>query len=250
MLFFPGLLVLYLITKFSFIVSSNLPYYFTTFSGIFSIIFHLFQAISFTLALYSFAHILILGNVFSITAQYILYLKCRQNSRLLCFAGLKLNCLILRLFKQEMIVLLQYLGALNRIFGPLFIVYLLLNCPMAAYLLGLILYSRLGHQEALLVGVLVLSQLNGILFIHYSSAALAKALAAPCRLLHQLAPKVRIAACRRAVGRLICQFSSQTPYGLTYGKYGLITMQSFLKVRSFSLYAKNYRKKVFSSLFL
>lgn len=163
--------------------------------------------------------------------QYILFLKCRQNSRLLSAAVTPtLNRLILRLFKQEMVVLLQYLSALNRIFGPLFIVYLLLNCPMAAYLLGLILYGRLGHQEALLVGVLVLSQMNGILFIHYASAALVKALAQPGRLLLGLAPKVRIAGCRLAVGQLVCQFTSQSPYGLTYGKYGLITMQSFLKV--------------------
>lgn len=198
-------------------------------------IFHWFNLLCLDVALYSFIDISVLAT--STGLSYLHYLKIRINQNIK-----KLNELrsgqwpTIRNFISNDLISFKMLFLLNRIYGRMLAVFILVNMPCNAYLMTRFIFKFESFSKiALIVGITVLlEQFEVIGLIHLLVAKLSNRLhRPPIRLFHFMANKrnhIRQTSNRIRVDLTIARLHTNNRYGVTYGRLSLITMQTFAKV--------------------
>jgi len=136
--------------------------------------------------------------------------------------------------QQHLTHLLPYATEYNRLYGRVFVVFLLANLPVNVYFVGMITLAQLQISGIFLVGFYALLQIGGLFGIHYYFMRFAKRFHQPSRpLLSVMARKQQLMGDLRARIKLmatIAALHTTNQYGITYGTCGLVTIKKFSKV--------------------
>lgn len=199
------------------IVFNNYTFLFTIL-GCFSSLSHLtFFTLTFSYYII-FTHILSFGNIFVTIFFKCIFAKAHQNTRILQHIIQFSNWSQIANLKQSQIELLQVVTQLNKFCSKLILTYFILNIPINAYLLVLLLQGKITGSNALILSMFVLSQLNAIMFLHLLAAYLSKAMHSFSKMLLSIACQISGSLSKLQVEFLIGAWHTKNSYGLMYGK--------------------------------
>lgn len=154
------------------IVYSHSSFFLSTVFGYLHLIFHFIFMVSFFGGLVSFCHIFTLANVIFTTFLKCLFVKLKLNISILRCALQHSDWNLLHSFKKAQVEMLKLVAQINLYSSKMLFGYLILHIPMNAYVLNLYIHGHVTGKNILLLGVLVLSQFNGIFGIHLFAAEL------------------------------------------------------------------------------
>lgn len=175
-------------------------------------------------------------SVVTIFVMYILFtlaifLKMRQlQHRLSRMAGARMSERRFDFYRANLARLVRLFAECSSHYGAMIVWFVVVNTPTNAYLVNLLLFDSVGTSTALVLCAVIFAQLTGLFLVHYSAATYATRFhkAAPVFLganLGRLRTRHRL-----RLAALIEVVHTSNSYGVTYGKYGQISMLSLLKV--------------------
>lgn len=167
---------------------------------------------------------------------FFILFRFRERLRLLSYPYCRLTTYRLLRFVRHNIATLQCIFSLNRLYGPLLLVYLLVVLPpnimMAIYLMR----NRLSYKQSIFLLVIFTGQLTCIFGMHLVAAIFSKKIHSPFKRIMSLNILIKICPLRARIhlANSIQTFHVQKKrYGVTYGSgkysFGLVTMMSFTK---------------------
>ena len=201
------------------------------------VLFTLFNTVFFFVAMLNFAHCCILTATLSITSTRLIFVKLTQLTSFLQHRNLKLNTDgrgLLKYFRSHTETL-KIIVHQNRIYGMAFFAYLLITMPLNALLtLSVLLPGKVQLENRIFLGFMAVSQFIYIFGIHLMCAIYTKKIHSNSRRLIHLnvlyATRMTSTSLRLKLALYIEKFHTRNCYGISYGKFALITFIAFAKV--------------------
>lgn len=181
-----------------------------------------------------------LVNCLGMTQLNVLMAKLRQICRYLREIGSSKTTFTsgqFTIFQKHYVGIFPYFAEYNALYGRIFVAYLVLNTPTNAYFVNTLFYNfdQLSTLGALYLSTYTLMQMSCLLFLHFFFTRFSTQFHAPSYLLHTVA----VVGCMHRMGNvrlrlrmagLISAFLNVRLYGITYDRFGLVTMRTFVKV--------------------
>ena len=144
---------------------------------------------------------------------------------------------IMKLYLTHYHQILSRIFQSNKVYGMALVVYLLINCPINAYLLMTTLIGHIPRIQLLAITPFFLQQTICIFIFHFIATIYTKKLHRPVKniihiYIHCLNPN-EILMFRLRLSHYIETFHTKKRYGVTYGNYGLVTLAGITKVCNF-----------------
>lgn len=187
-----------------------------------------------------FTYIVIIMAVLSTTITIILFMQLGQLNQFLSTRSIRLRARSsiqrMRIFRSKFLIVLRDLFHCNQVFGRALLVYILINCPINAYVsMTLLTGKHITFWQMVLLFPFLLQQFTCIFGMHFVAAKYADRVHQPCkRVIHIYLHNLRCrypTRFRLKLSHYIEAFHTKQRYGLTYGNYGLVTLKALLKVR-------------------
>ena len=129
---------------------------------------------------------------------------------------------------------MEYFDEYNKLYGWLFLVFILVNYPVSAYLIIYLIYGKVSMLTSAYIGYYSAIQLAGLFAIHYYLVRFSDQFHESGKILlnvmaksqHKIGHTRARMMCTNAIGEI----HTQNRVGITYGRIGLVTIQSFVKV--------------------
>lgn len=169
----------------------------------------------------------------------VFHLKLRQLSPYLGRLGPgQLRWFHYRFYKRHLHSVLMPFLAYNHLYGQLFLVFLIVNCPLNALIVVTFLKpDSLSFLGQIYLGVYAALQMVALFLIHLYLVGFSRHFHAPSCSLWRLYGQTLGTEAFRQIGNFqvrlqiansIEAFNSKHRYGVTYGKFGLVTLRSFI----------------------
>ncbi len=213
--------------------------HFTPFDILFYNFLQLPSAVFLVFYLLSYASILSLVTAIGFIQLNILLVKLRQMATFLKktvrkqFTPEKLN-----IYRRWQVEVLQLFSEYNHLYGWIFAVFLLINCPVNVYFVSILLYSsqNISFIGRLYMGVYTAVQLFSLFILHWYLLGFSQRFHAPALLVHQLTiTSYKINSCSKSLSFLVkvahyfSAYHTAQQYGVTYARFGRVTMQTFVR---------------------
>ncbi len=208
--------------------------------------------------LLSYASILSLVTSIGFIQLNILMVKLKQMHTFLKAVRKNFTSAKLSTFQRWQVEVLQQFSEYNHLYGWIFAVFLLINCPVNVYFVSILLYSsqNISLIGRLYMGVYTAVQLFSLFILHWYLLGFSQRFHAPALLVHQLTiTSYKINSCSKSLSFLVkvahyfSAYHTAQQYGVTYARFGRVTMQTF--VRFLLHYCKfvliSYKIKEYSS---
>lgn len=193
--------------------------------------------VSVAIYLVVYAHLLFLNFGIAATLLKALFLKWTQLYQMINGIAKQthplFNSKAYCQFRREFVRTLLFFASVNRMYGAMFLAFILVFCPVNCFFSVWIVSGSLDLHAELLMGFFCV-HLYALLFaVHLMYARCIELIRRPCRpLMHIMAQKDKQIGLRTRL-RLKLQIAdllSRKRYGFTYGHFGLVTMTAFFKV--------------------
>lgn len=140
-------------------------------------------------------------------------------------------------YRKWQVEVLQYFSEFNRMYGWIFAVFLLFNCPVNVYFVSILVYNN--NESTSLLGSLYMTtytvlQLFSLFILHWYLITISDHFHKPILLLLRLSifhrQKFKNFIFKIKVDNFIAAFyPKDNLYGVTYARFGRVTMQTFVK---------------------
>lgn len=208
----------------------------TLFDLVFYNLLQLPAAVFLVFYLLSYASILSLVTSIGFIQLNILLVKLRQMQAYLRRALLwKFTPQKLNTYRKWQVEVLQLFSEYNHHYGWIFAVFLLFNCPVNLYFVSILLYSS---QSISWIGYLYMTtytvvQLFSLFILHWYLIGFSRRFHAPTLFIHRLSISnrhhFRSVNSTMKVAHYIAAYHTQQQYGVTYARFGRVTMQTFVR---------------------
>lgn len=194
-----------------------------------------FNVLFLAISVQCLADISILGAVLTSIMSFNFFFKVQQLSHLIGPQFGRLSLSRLNRYYREHTEILVLLIHANRIYGNAFLAYLLASMPFNVHLVLMLSWfdteqNRITHFY---LWCIALNQFITIFGFHLLSTAFTKQIHRDSKRLFHIYVHGQLYSLhnRLKLANYISKFHIDKPYGITYGKYGLITFNTFFRVR-------------------
>lgn len=216
-------------------IYENGAHFFGTSFGLIDYAFHMFNLTLLLGGMIGFAHIFILVASLATVQLAFLYIRAMQNCQLIKDTVKRFNWGNIQRFIRNDVRTFEMVFIMNQTFGKIFLAFILVNCPINAYLVMVIMLGKASGFVAFVIITFGIQQVVGIFLIHLGVAYFTKQIHHSGKLLIHLIVenqhKVGDFRTKFILGRAIHRIHTKRRYGITYGGFGLITLKTFVQVR-------------------
>lgn len=220
-------------------ILENRKFFFQNIAGLFYLFVNIFTAHFIILMIILYTHFAGLVTTLASGVTIIIFQQLNQQNALMesknlnRLSSLMQRVMILR-FLTHFHQTLKHLFQCNKVYGSALVAFLIVNCPINAYLSMSALTGKIPHIHLLLVGPFLLQQVICLFAFHFVVAFYSKRLHQPVKnvihaYIHYLKQK-KILLFRFRLAHYIEAFHNKNRYGMTYGNYGLVTFGGITKV--------------------
>ena len=184
----------------------------------------------FMIHVYIFAHAFIMIAMLLLLYATVLFVQFNQLNMFIFTETFNVNMLNKFLTQHTMAFLDGML--INKKFSSILFLYLLFNVPSNLLIVGALLFVKMGVKILLPIAGQIIQQLAHMIIFHLTCATFTKKIHKHSMRLLQISARYKIKSfsCKWKLAFHIEKFHTKNKYGLSYHKYGLITLNSFLKV--------------------
>lgn len=199
------------------------------------ILLHILLSPFYFLFFYNIAHILTVGFTFSITFVLIFFIRMRQNYHLLRSREC-VTCIGYCHYRRQYTQTLLYFFECNRMYGRIFLSVLATFCPINVVLSMLVTLHNIPPQNSIVVVFHIVYEYLFIFGMHLFLTNCTKHIHRPAKVLTRLnATRQAINPHNRVRNRFrlaldLFVVHTKERYGFTYGNFGLISLDTFVKV--------------------
>ena len=166
----------------------------------------------------------------------VIIIRFKQCANILSKKNMKNNSAVEKtnFFCKWFVSTLKIFSKFNKCHGKVFLVYLLINCPVNVFLLLYFLMKDLSKLNQSFIVALFSAQLVGLFLVHYMLARINWIIHRAPRPIHTLVINRRVTYLKDvklkiAHANFWMSFQTNKHYGPTYGSFGHVTMNTLFK---------------------
>lgn len=203
-----------------------------------ALLIHAVSALGFDYFVMAYVYAIIFITTTGLIQLMVLNIKLRQLYALI--QRPKYFWVIFDTFRRNLAQTLHYFAPFNRMYGRIFITFLVVNGPINGYLLVLIVTGRVSHHSAIFLALNTLLSAICLFVVHFYLVTFSRHFHRPASVLFNKSVvqrprggcwlQLERTRSRLRLSNLTCALYTKNQYGITYGKFGLVTLQTFSKV--------------------